>query len=46
MPIEYITAENMNKIRILDLVAFLCQSLKNFFKIELPKNARVMGEVV
>ena len=33
MPIELISAENINKVRVLDLVAFLCQSLTTFFKI-------------
>lgn len=45
-PIEFITADDINKIRILDLIAFLCQPLKTFFKTEVAKNKKYMGQAV
>lgn len=44
IPFELITAENIGKVRVLDLVAFLCQPIKNFFKIKLEKSEQYLGE--
>jgi len=45
MPIEKITSENIKSVRVNDLVGHLCQPLKTFFKIDIPKNEVACGKV-